>query len=285
MIKISKLQGLGWLIGLIALGLYSSIYFVPETQNAAQIKSSHFLSHSSDNLAIKQAGIYFKSPFDKVIRWDTRIQCYSFRTVPLSILESGAIQIDFNILYRIQKIDRYISSTHSFKLELPTLLKNWINQYLQTHWQATTLHDTLQFSFEKLKNECTQYMDTLGVEVLELNVIQRQATPSLRHEVLQKMSAHQKDLVQSLLEKGKLHANTIRTQAQTDRAIMLTNAQSKCENIKNQGNALATQLYIEAYRKNPKFAFFYQRLMSYERSFNTRTPSMIVMQSDAPLLL
>lgn len=275
-----------YLLGAAFLTFYFSVYSIEEAHQAIQLRNNKCLINKNGTPIIKNPGLYFKLPIsDRVLRWDTRIQHTISRSIPLITTEEGNLHIQYGITWRINHIENYIAFITQEHTDFDKLIDTWIKGSLKKDWKPLPLAEITENKFTGVKSDLEKKAKERGIELLAFKINQKSLDASLRKKVLDRMQTNQRQIASEIIKKGQTQVNVIREQANAYQKIALANAYEKSENIKSEADALITQMSTEAYRKNPKFAFFYQRLMSYKRSFNTNKPSVIVMQTDAPLLL
>jgi len=56
-------------------------------------------------------------------------------------------------------------------------------------------------------------------------------------------------------------------------------AYREAQKIKGQGDAKATEVYANAYNKDPEFYAFYRSMEAYKNSFNNKSDMMVIDQS------
>jgi membrane protease subunit HflC len=79
---------------------------------------------------------------------------------------------------------------------------------------------------------------------------------------------------------GARQAELVRATAEKDREIIVAKAYEEAQGLRGQGDAEATQIYADAYNKDPRFFSFVRHMATYEKIFNSGTTILLRPESD-----
>ena len=94
--------------------------------------------------------------------------------------------------------------------------------------------------------------------------------------VYRRMEAERKRVANELRSTGFAESEKIRSNADRQREVIMAKAYRDAQIIKGEGDAKATKIYAEAFKKNPEFYSFYRSLEAYRQSFQNKNDIMVL---------
>jgi membrane protease subunit HflC len=76
--------------------------------------------------------------------------------------------------------------------------------------------------------------------------------------------------------RGQELAEGIRASADRERTIIQSEAYRDAERLRGEGDAVAAQVYADAYNRNAEFYAFWRSLSAYENSFRNKSDVLLV---------
>jgi modulator of FtsH protease HflC len=247
--------------------LYLSIYIVPETHQAFILRQGKVLTDVKAQAVMHEPGLHFKWPFrDQVIQWDTRVQHQLVRSKQLITTEQQCLQIDYLLSWRIKDPVRY---SHYFKKNADTplmLITQLFNESLQKLVKQYSLKDLLKEIRLLLDHSAlnTILTSTYGIELIDSRLVRWIPSGEMTEQIFTHMQAAQTQIATAQLLAGKKAVEAIKLQAQNTINQLFFTVLEEAETLRHQGRLAALNLYIEASKKHPRFARFYQRLQAYQ---------------------
>ena len=83
-------------------------------------------------------------------------------------------------------------------------------------------------------------------------------------------------MAKELRAQGNEVAEKIRATADKDKTIILADAYREAEEIKGNGDAIATATYANAYSKDPEFYDFTRSLKAYQSTFESKSDILLI---------
>ena len=191
-----------------------------------------------------EAGLHFKSPFQKIVSMDNREQKSSFTTEAFS---SDIQQVDItgSINYAINKstamnLFKEVGVDYFNKLVYPRMLE--ITKGVFSKYTAENLVANRQRLSEAIREGLHEELDAYGINVISVSIENLDFTDAFTDAVEAKQVAAQKKL-QAEIEQGQM---TMETQQQAERKRINAEAEANVAKINADADAYALQVRSEA---------------------------------------
>ena len=119
-------------------------------------------------------------------------------------------------------------------------------------------------------------VEELGVQVIDLRVKKIDLPPEVSDSVDNRMRTERERLAKELRAQGNEVAEKIRATADKEKTIILADAYRQAEEIKGNGDAIATATYANAYSKDPEFYDFTRSLKAYQSTFGSKSDILLI---------
>jgi len=191
-----------------------------------------------------EAGLHFKSPFQRIISMDNREQKSSFTTEAFS---SDIQQVDItgSINYAINKstamnLFKEVGTDYFNKLVYPRMLE--ITKGVFSKYTAENLVANRQHLSDAIREGLHSELDAYGINVISISIENLDFTDAFTDAVEAKQVAAQKKL-QAEIEQGQM---TMETQQQAERKRINAEAEANVAKINADADAYALQVRSEA---------------------------------------
>ncbi len=98
----------------------------------------------------------------------------------------------------------------------------------------------------------------------------------VKNAVYAQMNEERARAAAELRAEGRAEAERIRAEADRERTIILADANRESEKIRGEGDALAAEIYANAYEKDPEFYAFYRSINAYKRSMGKSNDLLVL---------
>ena len=191
-----------------------------------------------------EAGLHFKSPFQRIIPMDNREQKSSFETEAFSS-DIQQVNIDGSINYAINKktamnLFKEVGTDYFNKLVYPRMLE--ITKGVFSQYTAENLVANRQKLSEQIREGLDQELAGYGINVISLSIENLDFTDAFTDAVEAKQVAAQRKL-QAEIEQGQM---TMETQQQAERKRINAEAEANVAKINADADAYALQVRSEA---------------------------------------
>ena len=266
-------------LGVLFLGfvlLTQSIFVVKETERAVKLRFGEIVEYDVE------PGLHFKLPVVNTVRkFDARI--LTLDAAPQSYLtsEKKALTVDSFVKWRVSDVAKYYTTTGGDEERLRRLLIQRVDAGLRNEFGTRTVKEVVSGQRDELMDKLSNQLnliaiDELGVEVIDLRVKKIDLPPEVSESVFNRMRTERERLAKELRAQGKEVAEKIRATADKDKTIILADAYREAEEIKGNGDAIATATYANAYSKDPEFYDFTRSLKAYQSTFESKSDILLI---------
>jgi membrane protease subunit HflC len=268
---------LGVTVLLIAAMLTSACLFVvKETERAVVLKFGEVVRPDVD------PGIHWKIPFVHTVRrFDGRILTMDARAERYLTLEKKALMVDAYAKWRIIDVRKYYTATQGEETRAQALLGQRINDGLRNEIGRRDMHEVVSGERDQLMEALTRELNNvakseLGVEVVDIRVKRIDLPAEVSPKVYERMKSEREREAREHRSRGQELAEGIRAAADRERTIIQSEAYRDAERLRGEGDAVAAQVYADAYNKNPEFYAFWRSLAAYENSCRNKSDVLVI---------
>ncbi|GAA4650571.1 protease modulator HflC [Kistimonas scapharcae] len=263
------------LIGIVLLGVLSSVYVVSERERAVLLRFGEIIKPDV------KPGLHFKVPFiDKLRVFDGRIQTLDVPQERFFTQEKKAVIVDAYIKWRIANVQEFYRATSGDAFRANTLLSQRAGSRLREKFGVLTLNEVVSGQRDELMTEITQTLnrsvERLGMQVLDVRVKKIDLPPQVSDSVFDRMSSERRKEAQEYRSKGNEMAKAIRANADRERQVIIAAAYRDSEKIRGDGDAKAAGIYSNAYGADEEFYSFYRSLKAYRDTFDSRSDILLL---------
>ena len=115
-----------------------------------------------------------------------------------------------------------------------------------------------------------------GIEVVDVRIKRVDFASTITDSVYRRMESERKRVANETRSTGAAEGEKIRADADRQREVIVAEAYRDAQKIMGEGDAKASELYAEAFGRDPNFAQFYRQLTAYKASFKSKTDVMVV---------
>ena len=270
-----------WIIlAVIAVTVGSSaVYYVDEREKAIVFQFGEIV-RSNDN-----PGLHFKAPLINNVKYfDARVQTMDSDPELYLTREKKNLVVDSFVKWRITNAANYYTRLGGLASNARNRLAQRVNDALRSEFGNRSVQQVISGDrveimdvVRELTNEETA---SLGIEVLDVRLKRVDLDPDISERVYQRMEAERSRVAKDLRARGAEAAERIRADADRERAIILAEAEQKAQEVKGQGDALATAIYADAFERDREFYRMYRSLNAYRNTFAT-PDNLLVIEPDS----
>ena len=271
-----KSQTLLAVIVVLFLLVSSSLYIVDQRQKA-------IVFQLGEVVAVKESpGLYFKIPMVQNVRFfDSRILTMDAEEPDRFITsEKKNVLVDLFVKWRIVDVKQYYISVRGDESLARVRLAQTVNSSLRDEFGNRTVHEVVSGQRDKIMEIMRQKADAdarnIGVEVVDVRLKRVDLPKEVSESVYRRMEAERKRVANELRSTGFADSEKIRSNADRQREVIMAKAYRDAQKTKGEGDAKATQIYAEAFQRNPEFYSFYRSLEAYKQSFQNKSDMMVL---------
>jgi membrane protease subunit HflC len=266
---------------LVALALLSSMLFVVDQRQFGVVYALGQIKE-----VITEPGLNFKlpPPFQNVSYIDKRLLTLdSPDTEPMLTLEKQRMVIDWYVRWRITDPLQYIRNVGLDEAAGANQLNRVVRNAFQEEINRRTVRELLSSKREQLmadvKREVLEVVKGAkpwGVDVVDVRITRADYVDAITESVYRRMEAERKRVANELRSTGGAEGEKIRADADRQREVVLAEAYRDAQVIKGQGDAKASQIYADAFGRDPQFAQFWRSMEAYRNTFRDKRDVLVL---------
>ena len=258
----------------ISLG-FASAFFVDEREKAIVFKFGEIVN------ADLEPGLHFKIPFiNNVQYFDARVQTMDADPELYLTGEKKNLVVDSFVKWRIRDVHQYYTRLQGRKANARSRLSQRVNDSLRQEFGRRTVQEVISGDRRKIMDVVRQAMDadaaSLGIEIIDVRLKRVDLDPAISERVYDRMNAERERVAKELRAQGEEEAEKIRANADRERQIMLANAERDGQQLRGEGDAVATEIYARAFGKDREFYKLYRSLNAYKETFDGKDNLMVL---------
>ena len=267
---------------LLVLLASGSLFAVKEGERAIVIQFGKVQrDDATGETRVFEPGLHFKLPFiDSVRHLDARIQTLDGTPDRFVTSEKKDLIVDSYVKWRIEDFARYYLSTGGNKLQAEPLLRQKVNNGLRSEFGTRTIAQIVSGERSALMNQAMEQASTssdeLGIEIVDVRVKQINLPTEVSNSIFQRMRAERAAVAREHRSEGQEQAEVIKANIDAKVTVMLADAERNARQLRGEGDAIAAQIYADAYSKNADFYSFLRSMDAYKQSFNSKQDVMVI---------
>lgn len=251
---------------LVVMLLSTSIFYVDQRERVLLLRLGQ----------IEQAdyapGIHFKIPLlNEVKRFDGRTLTLDVKPEEYLTGEKKKLLVDSFILWRVSDTSTYYTALGGDKRRAGLRLFNIVNNALRDSFAKRTVQDVVAGDrtemVEHIRTVTNETIKGFGIEVVSIRIKRIDFPSEINNRVFARMKSERDREAKELRAEGGEEAEKIRSAADRQRIILIADAKRDAEELRGNGDAIATETYAKAYGQNKDFYSLYRRLLAYENIF------------------
>jgi len=253
-------------IVLIAMALLvglSSLFIVDERQLAIKFQLGEIVESNYE------PGLHVKAPWpiNNVRKFDKRILTLDTRPERFLTGEKKNVSVDFFVKWRIKHPAAYYTSFMGDERQAGLRLLQIVNNGLQLEFDKRTIKqvvaDDRSVMMTDLTTKANNEVEPFGIEIVDVRIKQIELPDEVLNSVYQRMRAERERIAKEHRAQGQQAAKGIQAVADRERTVLLAEARRDAEISRGEGDALATEIYANAYGENQEFYAFYRSMTAY----------------------
>ncbi len=267
-----------FIVGLVILAWLLSSFFIVDQRRYAIV-----ISFGEVKSVISQPGLHYKlpPPFQNVVFLDKPIQTIDTDEADRYITsEKKNLMVDLFVKWQIADPKRFYTSVQGNMGLAAGRLTQIIRSALNEEFTKRTVREVVSDQRDQVMAGIVAKVahDTadLGVSVIDVRLKRVDLLPEISDSVYRRMQAERNQVANEMRSTGAAEAEQIKADADRQRKVILSNAYEKAQDIMGDGDAKASDIYAEAFGRDPAFYSFYQSLQAYRASFKDRRDLLVL---------
>ena len=266
------------LIGMVVLLaiVSNSLYVVNERERAVLLKFGEVVSTDIE------PGLHFKIPIvNDVRRFESRLITLDSSPQRYLTAEKKALIVDSFVKWRVADAGKYYTATGGDEFSANSLLASRVDNGLRNKFGERTVYEVVSGERDALMAEITKELDEialneLGIHVLDVRVKGIDLPPEVSNAVFTRMSTEREREARDHRSRGRELAEGIEADADRQKTVIEANAYREAEQIRGEGDAVAAEIYANAFNQDPEFYAFYRSISAYKSSFAGKEDLLVI---------
>ena len=267
-----------WLAaGGVLLVLYligSSFYVLSESQLALLIRLG------APTGVISEPGLKFKFPFiDSLVFYDGRPQTLLPPTEQVILGDQKRIEVETYAHFRISDPLRFYQAVRTLEqanAELTQMISSSLRRELGQVQLLSLLSVQRQGTVAKIEKDVADRASALGIEVTEVRLHRADLPAETSQAIYDRMTSERQREAKELRAQGFEWAQQIQAKADSERTVLLSQAQRQANITRGDADADANRTLSAAFSKDPQFYRLYRSLQTYRQSLADTQPTLIL---------
>lgn len=132
---------------------------------------------------------------------------------------------------------------------------------------------------DRIRDEVAMEGDALGVVVTDVRILRAELPAETSQAIYDRMTSERVREAKELRAQGFEAAQEIRSKADRDRAVLLSEAQRASQTARGVADAEANRIAVSAYGEDPDFYDLYRTLQVYRSSLTQGAPTLVLAPS------
>jgi len=261
-------------LALIAVGLYSAIYIVQQTQYALVLRFGAVQS------AISEPGLKFKLPLvDNVTYFEKRVLDLDLPVQTVLSADRQNLEVDAFTRYRIVDPLRFYQAVGNIALanqRLQSFTNSAMRNVLANASRDAIVRTERAALMNRIQEDVNRQAQSLGIEMIDVRLTRVDLPAANSQAVYQRMRTEREREAADLRANGQQRAQTIRAQAEREATIIRAEANRQAEELRGRGDADRNRILAEAFSQDPEFFAFYRSMQAYENGLKSGDTRLVL---------
>ena len=260
----------------IFVGL-NSLFVVKETEYAIKFRLGEILRSDYE------PGLHLKMPFiNNVIKLDRRLITLDMQPERMNTAEQKFVEVDYYVKWQITNPDLFYTSTRGGDFAFArSRFAELLNESLRVEFASLTLSEVVSEQRRLMMNRLQEsanasFHERFGINVRDVRIKRIELTEEVLGSVFERMETQRTEFANELRSLGREQSEEIRAEADREVRVLLAEAERDAARMRGEGDARATQIYADAYQRDPEFFAFRRSLEAYGRSFGENQDVMLM---------
>ena len=276
----SIIRIIGVIVAIIITISYNAFFVVDERQKALVLQFGQIK-------AVKEnPGLAFKIPLiQEVVRYDDRILSLDTQPLEVTPLDDRRLVVDAFMRYRITDVVQFrqavgTGGTLSAEKRLERILNAVLREVLGSVGSNEILSEGRVSLMEQIRDDAIAEAVSLGIEIVDVRIKRADLPTQNLAATFQRMQAERQRMATDERARGREAAQKVRAIADRTAVTLVSEAKRDSEIIRGEADAETTNIFADAFGRDPEFYAFIRSLSAYENSM-TGANTTIVMSPDS----
>ncbi|MEE8342010.1 MAG: protease modulator HflC [Candidatus Neomarinimicrobiota bacterium] len=267
-------------IVLIAIILLTTVIKVDVTEQVV------VLQFGKPIRTIQEPGLHWKlpAPIQNAIFFDKRLLEYDVQPAEVLSTDKKTLIVDNYVRWRIVDPLLFLQTLQAIPTavtRLDDIVYSEIRRELGLHNMAEIITDNREQIMDAVTKASYDATLPYGIEVIDVRIKRVDLPAENEASIYARMQAERQRKANQYRSEGDEEAQKIVASTEKEKTIILADAYKVAEETRGEGEAIALQIYADAYSADPSFYEFLKTLETYKSIIDTSTT--LVLPADSRL--
>lgn len=272
------MKKLGWFIAIIVV---LTVLFNIFTFTVDETKKAIVIQYGDIKKVATEPGLYFKIPFiQSVEHMEDRLLSYDIQPRKLITEDKRRLLVNNYAIWHIEDPAQFKKSFNARRATAQTRIDDIVYSNVRNVLAENTFSEIASEERIPLLEEVTALsadkLADYGINLLDVRVKRADLPEANEQAVYQRMDSERQREASKLRAEGEERAREIKSGAERQRTILLSEARKEAETLRGAGEAKALDIYSQAYSQDPRFYEFWRTLDSYSKSFGNGNSTILL---------
>ena len=280
------MRNLSWLalalIAIVVVAIVNSFYVVRQDEQALilQVGEPRAVINPPGT---DEAGLYFKIPVIQTVeKLDRKNLGLDIENIEVLASDQRRLDVDAFVRWRISDPLKFYQSLRDIRrasTQLNDVTKASIREVMGDVPVPEIISGQRAELMDNIRSKVAAELADDGISIVDVRIRQADLPREVANGVYSRMQTARKQEAERIRAEGEERARLIRAQAEREKTVIEAQAREQSEIIRGEGDALSTEIYANAYGKDPEFFRFQRALIACEKSL--REGTRIVVGTDS----
>ncbi|HAE95026.1 MULTISPECIES: protease modulator HflC [Hyphomonas] len=272
------MRNLSWLalalIAIVVVAIVNSFYVVRQDEQALilQVGEPRAVINPPGT---DEAGLYFKIPVIQTVeKLDRKNLGLDIENIEVLASDQRRLDVDAFVRWRISDPLKFYQSLRDIRrasTQLNDVTKASIREVMGDVPVPEIISGQRAELMDNIRSKVAAELADDGISIVDVRIRQADLPREVANGVYSRMQTARKQEAERIRAEGEERARLIRAQAEREKTVIEAQAREQSEIIRGEGDALSTEIYANAYGKDPEFFRFQRALIACEKSLREGT--------------
>lgn len=266
------------LLAFLAWVASQSFFIVQQAQSALLVRLGKPVE------TLREPGLYVKYPLiDSAIFYDKHLLSLQPPLDQIILGDQKRIEVATISRFRIDNPLRFYQSTGTedqARLNFSQIVSSTVRKQLGKVALPALLTQERDQITDRIRDEVSQQASDLGIKVTDVRILRAELPAETSQAIYERMTSERVREAKELRAQGFEWAQEIRSKADRDRSVLLSDSLRATQTLRGQADAEANQIAVTAYAQNPEFYDLYRTLQVYRSALTQGSSTYVLAPSN-----
>jgi membrane protease subunit HflC len=260
-------------VAALVVGATLSFFIVQQTQQALVLQFGQIIRAERD------PGLHFKLPWQSVLYYEKRMLDLDPPAQQVILTDQKRIDVDAYARYRItdpRLFNQRVRDEATVRQRLSPIVNSSMRRVLGTVTLTQVLSPDRDRIMQDIQREVNEQARDFGIEIVDVRLRRADLPAETSKSIYDRMASEREREAREARAQGQEEKQRIESRANRDRDVLLADARREAETLRGEGDALASQVFAEAFARDPAFFAFYRSMQAYREALANGDTTMVL---------